>query len=148
MNRCIQLVPIFIGKTRTYSAPDESGQVVRGSPCRLITDREVYSIRGWCSLISSIFPFNLLHRFCLPCVRVGKLFCWFWSCVGILSDQPMCLTTKRWLIFIYKTFFIIFSTEHGIKQANVFAFVSVDSDIFQTCIFVAFELVNGIIHQS
>jgi hypothetical protein len=25
------------------------------------------------------FSINLLHRFCLPCVWVGKLFGWFWS---------------------------------------------------------------------
>jgi len=56
-----------------------------------------------CALVfyfSVIFSFNLLLCFCLPCVWVGKLFGWFWSCVGFLRDQPMCLTTKRWLFQI------------------------------------------------
>mgnify|MGYP006428457395 CR=1 FL=1 len=51
-----------------------------------------------CLFFQSIYHSFLLHLFCLPCVWVGKLFGWFWSCVGFLSDQPMCLTTKRGLI--------------------------------------------------
>jgi len=56
-------------------------------------------VTAWCSLFSVILSINLLHRFCLPCVRVGKLFGWFWSCDGFLCDQPMCLTTE--LGFLY-----------------------------------------------
>ena len=56
-------------------------------------------VTAWCSLFSVILSINLPHRFCLPCVRVGKLFGWFWSCDGFLCDQPMCLTTE--LGFLY-----------------------------------------------
>ena len=41
-------------------------------------------VTAWCSLFSVILLFNLLPCFCLPCVWVGKLFGWFWSCVGIV----------------------------------------------------------------
>ena len=33
------------------------------------------------------FSFNLLLLSCLPCVGVGKLFGWFWSC-GWLFERP------------------------------------------------------------
>jgi hypothetical protein len=34
----------------------------------------IHVVVHWCSVFLSNFPFNLLLRFCLPCVWVGKLF--------------------------------------------------------------------------
>jgi len=45
----------------------------------------IYDVTNWPFLFSVIFSFNLLHRFCLPCVGVGKLFGWFWSCVSFFE---------------------------------------------------------------
>ena len=55
------------------------------------------------------FSINLLHRFCLPCVGVGKLFGWFWSCVGIFERPANVLDYEAWaclfIIIISKTQF-------------------------------------------
>ena len=40
----------------------------------------IHDVTAWCSFIYVIFSFNLLLLSCLPCVGVGKLFGWFWSC--------------------------------------------------------------------
>jgi len=42
------------------------------------------------------FSINLLHRFCLPCVGVGKLFGWFWSCVGFFERPANVLDYEAW----------------------------------------------------
>ena len=41
------------------------------------------------------YHFNSICCNVSPCVWVGELFGWFWPWVGFLSDQTMCLTTKR-----------------------------------------------------
>jgi hypothetical protein len=45
------------------------------------------------------FSINLLHRFCLPCVWVGKLFGWFWACVGFFERPANVLDYEAWAIF-------------------------------------------------
>src|SRR5690554_4278365 len=53
------------------------------------------------------FSINLLHRCCLPCVWVGKLFGWFWSCVGFFERPANVLDYERWhyyLMFLFPNF--------------------------------------------
>ena len=61
----------------------------------------IHVVVHWCSVFQSIFSFNLLHRFCLPCVGVGKLFGWFWSCVGFFERPANVLDYERGLFHIF-----------------------------------------------
>jgi hypothetical protein len=53
-----------------------------------------------CLFFQSIYLSFLLHLFCLLCVWVGKLFGWFWSCVGFFERPANVLDYEALAYFV------------------------------------------------
>ena len=79
----------------------------------------IHVVVHWCSVFQSIFSFNLLHRFCLPCVGVGKLFGWFWSCVGFFERPANVLDNEALAIYVVVQFSYVMNLQKIVFYGNL-----------------------------